>query len=68
MQECGGECGSTTEYYKIQRKNLEENYREWLIDSGNLKEKIEKKSKSKCKTGNTSIQPTIRSFSALEID
>lgn len=72
MQEYEGECGSMPVYYKEQRKNLETNYREWLIDSNALKEKPKEKynntSKGASPSLKTSIAPTIRSFSALEID
>lgn len=72
MQEYDGECGSMPVYYKEQRKNLETNYREWLIDSAVLKEKSKEKnnntSKGASSSAKTPIAPTIRSFSALEID
>lgn len=72
LQEYDGECGSFPVYYKEQRKNLETNYREWLIDSAVLKEKPKEKNnntgKGSSASGKTSIAPTIRSFSALEID
>lgn len=72
LQEYEGECGSMPVYYKEQRKNLETNYREWLIDSAVLKEKPKVKNSNSTKNTTTSakssIAPTIRSFNALEID
>lgn len=54
-------------YYEAQRKRLEGEYCDWLIDSAHLKEKPKEKSCSSSSKNNI-IKPPIRSFSALEID
>lgn len=68
-QEYGGELGSTADYYRDQRKRLETVYRDWLIDSGKLKEKPKEKKLSNGKmSSKVAISPPIHSFNALEID
>lgn len=55
-------------YYDAQKKRLETEYRDWLIDSGHLKEKQKEKSCSSISNKSGMKNSTIRSFSALEID
>ncbi|XP_037039600.1 retinaldehyde-binding protein 1-like [Bradysia coprophila] len=62
-EDYGGKLKSMAEYYKVERKLLESKYRDWLIDSEDLKEIRPKKGKD-----TKSVQPITNSFSQLEID
>ncbi|XP_055611346.1 uncharacterized protein LOC129757959 [Uranotaenia lowii] len=58
----GGPLGELATMHAEQRKEIETQYRDWLIDSAALKEAPKEKSAS------GSIKPPIRSFRGLEID
>lgn len=54
--------------YEEQRKRLEFEYKEWLMDSNALKEKPKDKNQSKSGNQKTRYDPPINSFKSLEID
>ena len=67
-QDYGGELESFETYHEEQRKRLETEYRDWLIDSSHLKQKPqEKKADKKSQLLDANDNP-ITSLSALEID
>lgn len=68
FQEYEGDLDSVQTYYEEQRHKIETVYRDWLIDSGNLREKPKEKSCKSSQKMSPLKNTTIRSFSALEID
>lgn len=68
QQDYGGELESFETFHEEQRKRLETEYRDWLIDSSHLKQKPkEKKADKKSQLLDANDNP-ITSLSALEID
>lgn len=71
FKEYGGKLKSLDDFYEEQRERLENEYREWLIDSSNLKQlPKEKKSDKKFATdvNANSCDPSVASLDKLSID
>lgn len=61
LQDYGGPLPELAVMHAEQRIELETEYREWLIDSGALKEAPKEKN-------NPSMRPPVKTFRNLEID
>jgi len=77
LQEYGGELKSLDEFHEEQKERLENEYREWLIESSELKllpkEKKDDSNSSKKSVVTLDVNanacdPPIASFNGLEID
>lgn len=62
-QDYGGELKSIEEFHQEQRKYIESEYRDWLVDSNNLKDAPKDK-----KANSAYLSSKITSFKSLEID
>lgn len=67
-QDYGGELESFETFHEKQRKRIETEYRDWLIDSSHLKQNPKKKNADKKSQLLDTNDNTITSLSALEID
>jgi hypothetical protein len=67
-EDYGGTLPPIEKLYLEQRKRLEVEYKEWLMDSNALKEKPKEKNSSKSDSSKNRNDPPINSFKALEID
>lgn len=62
----GGPLSELATMHAEQRKEIETDYREWLIDSGSLKEAP--KNSTSSSAASSSIKPPVKGFRGLEID
>ncbi|KAL1403302.1 hypothetical protein pipiens_001799 [Culex pipiens pipiens] len=62
----GGPLTELAAMHAEQKKEIETDYREWLIDSGSLKEAP--KNSTTSSSGSSSIKPPVKGFRGLEID
>lgn len=72
-QNYNGKLKSLEEFYKEQRHQLETEYREWLIDSSNLKQlpkekKTDKKTSIDANANNTTCDSPNEPLSKLSLD
>lgn len=71
FQDYGGPLNTLDHYHKDQRRQIEAEYRDWLMDTSHLKEKPKEK-KSTSSDNNNKVnnvrQPPVKAFRALEID